>query len=865
MNAANSSPDARCDHDSSGANQDIAPWQNRITELESERDRFYSDLHASQRQLDEIHSSKMWRVWMWSISLRSNIAKPLLWPWKIMVWLLECVGRLTIGIVTLPMRIVRLLSGLLAGVGFSLLAIRVPLERLRATMRRPGSLRAPQPEDTKPHLASRPRILLVSPYKLWPADHGGGVRCFNLVRRLAEHCELHLLIFNQEGEDDTQRAALEPYCSSVSFHHWKPRYCPDRWGIVPPNAQLFQSPFVRRRIQDIALAEDIDIIQLEYTELGQYIDAAPNGTPVILTEHDIAFRSQLRRWQLGFHRRFPEGNAFGDSRADWRRLVAYELKWNRRADQIHTMSVDDGEFLSRFLGDRTKRIRVAPNGVDTKAYSPPASAPPRHDVLYVGNFQNLPNVDALEFLLTDIWPLLRLRVPDARLIIVGANPSERIFRFHGHHGVEVVGRVPTLEEYYHQHRVLAVPIRAGSGTRLKIMEAFAAGIPVVSTTLGAEGISYEDGRHLIIADEAADFARAMARILEDDNLAEKLSISGLELACSHYDWDLVETAILEGYRELLERRSNRRRRPALNSQGVIVNDPEPGAEVDVSVIIPTFNGGDQLAATLEAVRGQDTELTFEILCIDSQSGDRSLSIMRRFDARIVGIDRTDFDHGLTRDFGARQARGRVLAFINQDATPSGSNWLDDLCRPLLDDHDPNLAAIQGSIREVDNLDQRFFWDSCGGRFYFTRESGNWIDDHKGIGFSTVNCAIKKSSLERIPFGFAPMMEDKKWQQAVSEHDLRIEDRPTACVYHTHNYTLRALRRRCISEGFGWRFIGVNYSLPTMLGDLWSPHMWRDLGQGLRQRRVRSFAELIFPWLRPPALYWGNHVQKKVLH
>jgi rhamnosyltransferase len=731
-----------------------------------------------------------------------------------------------------------------------------------AAIRRPGPLTAPKPGFAKPIFSSRPRILLVSPYKLWPADHGGGVRCFNLVRRLSDHCGLHLLIFNQEGEDEAQREALSPYCVSVSFHHWKPRYCPNRWGIVPPNAQLFQSRIVGQRIRDITLTEAIDIVQLEYTELGQYIEAVPDGIPVILTEHDIAFRSQLRRRQLHFHRRFPEGNAFGESQTDWRRLVAYELKWNRRADQIHTMSVNDGQFLSRFLRDKTTRIRVAPNGVDTRAFTPPDDQTKRQDVLYVGNFQNLPNIDALEYLLTDIWPLLRLQVPEAKLIIVGANPTERVFRFHGKHGVEVVGRVPSIEGYYHRHQVLAVPIRAGSGTRLKIMEAFAAGIPVVSTTLGAEGIAYKDGEHLVIADGAVDFARALARVLEDNDLADSLSQSGLDLARSLYDWDLVETEILHGYRGLIDGRSKAPSRPPLDRQGIELNDPKPEADPDVSVIIPTLNGGSKLAATLAALKNQETNIEFEVLCIDSQSDEATLTIMQDNGARIIGIERKDFDHGLTRDLGVRKARGKILAFLNQDAMPAGPYWLEDLCRPLLDS-DPDLVAIQGSIREFDDPELRFFWDSCGPRFYFTHESGDWIEKHGGIGFSTVNCAIRRETLERIPFGFTPMMEDKKWQQDIARRHLRIEERATATVYHSHNYDLRGLVRRCVSEGFGWSLIGIDYQFQTMLSDLWNPSMWRATFRGVRQGQIRKVAEVVFPLVRPVTLYWGNHFARDV--
>lgn len=438
--------------------------------------------------------------------------------------------------------------------GLVYLATTVGWEQLaaqgRRTLRQPST--APSRKSTVEAQGRQPRVLLVSPYPIYPPNHGGGVRLFNLIQRLSEHCELHLLIFSQSGEDAAQRQALSGWTRSIHFHHWQPGYALSGFHLEPPNARLFASKEAAQQISELLDSKSIDILQLENTELGQYGLREFPGVKTVLTEIDLAFQQHRRRSQMGFHRRFPEGNAYGSSFGDWLRLVRHELTVCRRADQIHVMSRTDGQFLSDYLGDGWSRIRVVPNAVDTAFYHPSETTSARSGVLYVGNFQHLPNVDALEYLADEIWPLVRAGAPDTSLAVVGAHPSHRVTKYHGQDGIEVIGGVPDLRPYYHSHRLMVAPIRAGSGTRLKILEAFASGIPVVSTSLGAEGIEAEHDRDLLLADEPREFADAVLRLQQDDGLCDRLSSSALSLAGDRYDWWQSAEAILSGWSELLE-------------------------------------------------------------------------------------------------------------------------------------------------------------------------------------------------------------------------------------------------------------------------------------------------------------------------
>ncbi len=805
----------------------------RISRLEFERDGYYGEWQNAKNRLAKIKRSPAWPVWLiWILLWRI-----LLWPFRKGVELIGAAGRVGLRAAGLPYLMVTTMTA-----------------RLGATKRRePDSIPTPTPRTVDQSLR-KPRILIVMPYSIYPPHHGGAVRLFNLVKQLADRCDLYLLIFSREGEDSEQRAALEPYCARVDFHRWVPSITRDRFGLEPPSALLFDSDKARAKIVDTVIGFHIDVVQLEYTELGQYVGAVPRGVPVILTEHDIAFRSFERRRELGFHRRFPEGSAFGSSRADSWRLQRYELKWDEEADQVHTMSFDDARYLARYLPDGATRLRVLPNGVDAAFYAPPKDGPVRRDVLYVGNFQNLPNVDALEYFVADVWPMIRLRCPGAQLTVVGANPSDRVRRFDGSEGITVQGEVADLRPVYHRHRVMVAPIRAGSGTRLKILEACAAGLPVVTTILGAEGIEYQDGVHMLAADGAVPFAEAVEQVLTDDELCRRLSQAGMELVREHYDWRLVADRLWRCYEDLLADIHPLKRGGGADILEVIPSSTIATDSPDVSVLIPTLNGGEELARCLDAIGDQQTNLATELVCVDSGSSSADLDVMERHGARIVRIDKTRFNHGLTRDLAAQNSSGRLLVFLNQDAVPVDDRWLERITEPLVG---TKIAAVQGGILEVPDQTKRFYWESCGDRFYFTRETTRWMEAY-GIGFSTVNCAIPRAVWDRHPFGWAPTMEDKKWQREVMDLGFEIADRPEAAVIHTHNYDLRSLIRRCQSEGFGWRSLGLDYSLWDAVRDMLKPRMYFTLLKGIVQGRVRTSAELLFPWVRPLNLWWGNH-------
>ncbi len=745
------------------------------------------------------------------------------------------------------------LDGLVAAARLPRLAAAYPKLAKRAGPLPQRSVDEGEPIDVDAlelRLGRRARLLLVMPYRIYPPRHGGAVRLYGLLRQLAERCDLFLLRFDQRGECRLERNELERFCRRVDYHHWVvPPASPPRSSLVPRNAWLFQDERAAWRIRQLVESESIDVVQLEYAEMGQYAMAA-GAAATILVEHDLAYRSLARRREVELSERFADRRYHGASWRDLLRLYRYEIRACRAVDEIHTMSVEDARHLAAHLPTST-RLRVVPNAVDCARLAPPEPAPHREGALFIGNFENLPNRDALEWLLEAIWPRVRARQPEISLTVAGARMPAEVAGLEGSEGVSVIGEVDDPAFVYHRHRVLVVPLRAGSGTRLKILEAFAAGLPVVSTRLGAEGLEVEDGRHLLLADDEEGFAAAVARLLTDETLGRRLAESARQLVRGRYD---VSSTAQLNYASVLQL--------ACRGEGVptpVALPPLAPPTLDVSVILPTRSGGRLLERTLAGVAGQATGRSFEVICIDSGSPPEELAAMRAAGARVIEVPPASFNHGRTRDLGAAHSRGRVLVFLNQDAVPADANWLERLTEPLFAAVPP--AAVQGGIREFPphqgDAPRRFFWDSGGPRFNFTRESQSWIARHGGIGFSTVNCAMRREIWRAIPFGWMPILEDKLWQRTAVEREHRIVAVNEALVHHTHDYDLPGLLERSRAEGEGWRWLGERYRLRDALRDAGRPSVWREWWRGALRGELGGWAGRLFPVVRPLALYWGN--------
>jgi glycosyltransferase involved in cell wall biosynthesis len=356
---------------------------------------------------------------------------------------------------------------------------------------------------------------------------------------LSEKCEITLVALDNAIPDSEAMAALQPYCRSVHtvVRPGHPRLFPPR--LAPPAVFLDDVPELRQTVQMLQTQTPFDILQIEYPSLAQYLAYRQNSV-TLLTELDVSYLSCYRRFRL--ERSWP---------LKIRRFLGfvtffyYELRHLPRFDTVIAMSDYDRQVLQRW--SPRLPVEVIPNGVDCTHFVPrPQPASTEKTLLFVGNFRHPPNVDAALFLLKQVWPELMQAVPTLRLIVVGPEPPPEV-RAAANTRLIVTGRVADVREYYAQADGMVVPLRYGSGTRLKILEAFAAGVPVISTPLGIEGIKAEPERHFLKAETPQAFVRQIERLLSDLTLGEQLARNARGLVEAHYDWKALAGRQLEVY------------------------------------------------------------------------------------------------------------------------------------------------------------------------------------------------------------------------------------------------------------------------------------------------------------------------------
>ncbi|MCX7624236.1 MAG: glycosyltransferase family 4 protein [Thermomicrobium sp.] len=401
------------------------------------------------------------------------------------------------------------------------------------------------------------RILVVSPLLPRPPLTGGALRVFHLVRALATEHEVTLLASVPWGAIPGEvREALAPVSVWGVPAGWAPGEAPSMRkrllqlrSLVSRRSALFWTfaGELQQAVRAVPSAA-FDAIQVEYSVLG--LLAFPAEVPVVVDAHNLEYRALFRTalyapwWRRGWLE-WDARRVRQDEEAAW-----------RRADLCLATSPVDAAEIARVA---RRPVAVVPNGVDLDAYEPADPALAERDrLVFVGTFRYLPNVDGVQWFVREVWPRIRAVRPSAQCSLVGFDPPAAVQELAAVPGIEVVGTVADVRPWLARASVVVVPLRSGSGTRLKILEAFAIGRPVVSTPVGAEGLAVEDGRHLLVAEDPVRFADAVLRLLGDIGLQRSLAAAARRLVESEYAWQRIGEKLLASY-QALER--GRRGRP----------------------------------------------------------------------------------------------------------------------------------------------------------------------------------------------------------------------------------------------------------------------------------------------------------------
>ncbi len=688
-----------------------------------------------------------------------------------------------------------------------------------------------------------PRILIIVPFPPFPVRSGGAVRMFNMLKELAKYAEIEVITFIPTYQDNYLLEQFSKLGLNVhlAVRSGTPTPASFFTNPLPENVRVFANSEVKYLIWDVIDRLNIDTVVCEFTEAGVFLPIIPPEVQKILVEYEVQFLSAFRRKKLGLHKRYGLEEFLWGKNLDLLRLFLFETEALNYADTVHVMSEIDRKHIARFC---SSDIYIVPNCVDSSTIRFCDQLPENKKVLYFSSFSHMPNLDALFYFLDEIWPIVRAYDPEAELTVAGSSPPEFLYIYNGRFGIEILGEVDDPLELYSSHRLMVVPLRAGSGTRLKILEAMAAGIPVVSTSVGVEGIAAKNAQHLLISDSSDGFASCILDLLNNYSKCEELRRNARKLVENEYVWSKAAKIFL----------SSIRLREDSDCRVEILKDPR--SDIEISIIIPSFRGGERFFNLLDILFAQSTSRKYEVIVVDSGSSEYELSRILNYNVRLFKIPNCCFNHGNTRDLGARYSKGRVLVFLNQDAIPGSESWLQFLTDPLL--RDGGIDVVQGGI--VEDEDNKFYWGSGGNFFHFTSECTSWIKKFD-IGLSTINLAMRKDVWEKLPFGWMPIMEDKKWQYRAYKRGFRIIKVDQAFVYHSHSYSIKELWNKLIAEGYGWRLLGKNYTLRDLLKDATNKKIIRHLIKGIKSKKISSIEELLFPIVRPLAIYYGTRWKK----
>ena len=395
------------------------------------------------------------------------------------------------------------------------------------------------------------KVLFVSPYPICPPVHGGGVFMYQTVRELARMCELHLIVMLDLPTQRDAHRELDEICASTEYIVRLQGRQKAFGSMEPHAAREFRNRDLAWLIHRQIYLRGIDVLQLEYMVLGQYAGGY-RRIPSILFEHDVYFQSIARR--LEFMTSTIEKI---QARWEYLRALRFELRLLPKLDRIQVCSRDNGEYLESFLPALDGKIDADNRaGIDTSSYEFRLEGREPFTLLFLGSFRHLPNQEALNWFLRGVWPKLRAAEPRVRMIVVGSDPPPA-HSIPDDPAIELRGFVEDVREPLARYAVFLCPILSGSGVRVKLLEAFAAGIPVVSTRLGAEGLADKDGEICALADEPEAFAQAILALLGDQQKAGAMARRARGDVEANRDMRRMTERLVESYRAEVERMRSR--------------------------------------------------------------------------------------------------------------------------------------------------------------------------------------------------------------------------------------------------------------------------------------------------------------------
>ncbi len=414
-------------------------------------------------------------------------------------------------------------------------------------------------------------ILIISPVFPYPTDEGAKERIFQIIKGLSRQNKIHLVTFFRNQKELQYLSELDKYCARIDTV-----YNPS-WSMLktillnllyffsptPTLMAMHQSREMKRRIESALANNHYDIVQIELTQMAHFLPALSNAVTV-LVEHDVTFISRYRRLAHA-----PNPLIKLHWFIQYLKLKHFEITYCRKFDLIITVSEHSKQELQKYCP--ASKISVVRTGVDIPSQSPlntplyplliegkgACELPSKKrgkGVCFLGSLSHWPNKDAVLYFYQSIFPLIKQSKKDVEFLIVGKDSEILPAVIKEDKSVSLLGFVDDIKPVL-ENAVSIVPIRYGSGIRTKILNYMACGSPVVSTTLGTEGLDVTHGENIIIADEPQEFATAVTNLMEDDELRRRIAIGGYNLVKEKYQWDKSICDLQNEYIGMLKRKA----------------------------------------------------------------------------------------------------------------------------------------------------------------------------------------------------------------------------------------------------------------------------------------------------------------------
>jgi sugar transferase (PEP-CTERM/EpsH1 system associated) len=398
------------------------------------------------------------------------------------------------------------------------------------------------------------KILFVANRVPYPPFRGDKLKIFNLANELCKHHELHLITIAENQDDvNSVKELLKPTVhlnengqQNLLFHSLTWQYRP-KWlsaisacfGVFsnrPLQVAFFRSSGFADRLKQILSEHQFDAIHVQHIRMAQYFEGL--GCENVILDLPDAFSLYWKR------RIAKSGNFISKwvAAIEFKRLFNYEKKMLPKFKKVLVCSREDQQFLNENTG---VNVELLQNGVNTDVFSPRADAFIKNRVLFTGNMDYAPNIDAVSYFVEEIWPKIIQKVPEAQFIIAGQRPVAKVMSLQNEN-IHVTGFIPNLADEYAKAHVVVSPLRIGAGTQNKVLEALSMNIPVVSTNVGYSGLELEKGVGIALSLNADEFAENVIQILCNNDFRDKLGSTGGQKIRSRFSWQGIALQ-LEAY------------------------------------------------------------------------------------------------------------------------------------------------------------------------------------------------------------------------------------------------------------------------------------------------------------------------------